>query len=276
MTACTPSTNPIETITLLETSTPVLPIYGLLLSPDKLMRIQSYDWKTYQIISRDENIVWSFTYDTNKYEKFGVDPALPIFRDAGWHPVYWSQDGKFIYMAVLHGGEGSSTKFFGNAFTDGDGIFRINVETGELAEIIPEIYPGYYAFSFSYDGKLLVYANQTETPVKVKLLNLITFQEETIITGEVDVLEIGAFGWSPNQDRLVYSELKQKYDIFVLELANLGKQSIVKDFERHLSFENWAGKNKVYYHDTHRAVWELDLKSKMLMPLAVPTLTLSP
>ena len=260
----------------METSTPVPPIYGLMLSPDKSMRVQSFDWKTYQIISRDETILRSFTYDTNKYERFGVDPALPIFREAGWHPVYWSQDGKFIYMAVLHAGEGSSTKFFGNAFSDGDGIFRINVETGELAEIIPEIYPGYYAFSFSYDGKLLVYANQTETPVKVKLLNLITFQEETIITGEVDVLEIGAFGWSANQDRLVYSKLKQKYDIYVLELANLEQQSIVKDFEHHLSFEKWTGNNKVYYHDTHRAVWELDLKSKILMPLAVPTLTLSP
>jgi len=240
------------------------------------MRIQSHDWKTYEIIAEGGKILWSFTYDADKYEKFGVDPRLPIFTDAGWYPIYWSKDGKFVYMAVVHGGEGSSTKFFGNAFADGAGIFKFDIEPGELTEIVPEIYPGYYAFSFSHDGKQLVYANQTETPVKVKSLNLATLQEKTIITGDVNVLEIGAFGWSPNQDRLIYSTLEENYDIFVIDLANLEKQNIIEDFERHLRFENWDEKEKVYYRDTYRAVWQLDLESKLLTPLAVPTLTLSP
>ena len=110
----------------------------------------------------------------------------------------------------------------------------------------------------------------------MKLLNFATLQENTIITGDDNVLEIGAFGWSPNQEKLVYSELKQNYDISVIDLASLQKQSIITDFEHHLSFENWMENDRVRYHDTHRVIWELNLNAKTVMPLAVPTLTLAP
>lgn len=272
---CTPANISIETATPSYTPTPIPSVYGLLFSPDGTMRIQSHNWRDWDIIKDDGTILWSFSYDSNKYLKFGTD-KVPFFSEAAYVPFYWSGDGKFIYLTCLHGGENSSTKFFGNAFVDGSGMFRFDVATGEMTEIVPEIFPGYYAFSFSPDGRELVYANQTETPVGVKLLSLETLEEKTIITGTDNILEIGAFGWSPNQDKLIYSELKQKYDISVLDLASLEKQSIIKDLERHLRFESWIESDKVRYRDTYRAIWELDLKNKTVIPLAVPTLTLSP
>jgi len=273
--ACTPATIPVETATPSHTPTPIPSVYGLLFSPDRTMRIQSPDWRYWEIIKDDGTILWSFSYDSNKYLKFGTD-KVPFFSEAAYVPFYWSRDGKFVYLTCLHGGENSSTKFFGNAFADGSGMFRFDVMTGEMIEIVPEIFPGYYAFSFSPDGKELVYANQTETPVRVKLLNLDTFEEKTIITGTDNILEIGAFGWSPNQQKLIYSTLETNYDIFIVDFETLEKQNIIRDFENHLSFENWIENDKVYYHDTHQAVWSLDLENKMLVPLAVPTLTLSP
>jgi WD40 repeat protein len=293
--ACAPATIPAKTATPLHTSTPVPPIptatlwttpeittptaypsvYGLLFSPDGMLRIQSPDWKYWEIINKDGTILWSFSYDSNKYLKFGTD-KVPFFSEAGYVPFYWSKDGKFVYLTCLHGGENSSTKFFGNAFVDGSGMFRFDVTTGEMIEIVSEIFPGYYAFSFSPDGKELVYANQTETPVRVKLLNLSTLQEKIILVGSDNILEIEALGWSPNQDKLIYSTLETNYDIFIIDLESLEKQNIIRDFENHLSFENWDENGKVYYHDTYRAVWQLNLENKMLTPLAMPTLTLSP
>lgn len=297
LSACASATisSPDETPVSLQTSTPVhqiltatglmtplttMPtsypsVYGLLFSPDEKMRIQSPDWKYWEIINADGTILWSFTYDSNKYLKFGVDSRLPIFTEAGYVPFYWSKDGRFVYLACLHGGENNSTKFFGNAFIDGAGMFRFDVATGEMIEIVPEIYPGYYAFSFSPAGKELVYANQTETPVTVKLLNLNTLQEKILLIGNDKTLEIGAFGWSPDGDRLIYSTLETKYNIFIIDLDNLEKREIVEGLEKHLSLDRWEDE-KIYYHDSSRSVWQLDLENGKLIPLAVPTLTLSP
>ena len=77
--ACAPATISAETATPSPTSTPIPSVYGLLFSPDGTMKVQSHDWKTYDIIAEDGTILWSFTYNADKYEKFGVDPRLPIF-----------------------------------------------------------------------------------------------------------------------------------------------------------------------------------------------------
>ena len=66
-------------------------------------------------------------------------------------------------MSVVHGGEGSSTKFFGNAFTDGTGIFKFDVETGALTEIPSEYILGIMRFHF------LPIANSYFMPTKLKL-----------------------------------------------------------------------------------------------------------
>ena len=280
--ACVPATNPAEIATPSETSTPTPSVYGLLFSPDGMMRIQSHDWKTYEIIADDGKILWSFTYDADKYEKFGVHPGLPIFTEAGWYPVYWSEDRRCIYMSVVHGGEGGSTKFFGNAFTDGAGLFKFDIEIGELTEIVPEIYPGYYAFAISPDGNQLVYANQTEKPVKIKLLDLKNFNERLLVTADEKVLEMGSFGWSPSMDEIIFTTLEMpddendNYSIFMLYLKSLKTQVLVSGINKWLGLESWDEQGRILYRDTYRAVWELNLESKILMPLAVPTLTLAP
>jgi hypothetical protein len=242
-------------------------IYGLLLSPDKTKRIQSRDWNNYEILKSDGTLLWTFSYDN----KFGVE-------EPGAHPFHWSQDGKYIYITCHHGPHDSSNKYRGSHFKDGDCVIRIDVDTGKVAEIIPDMYPGYYAFAISPDDKQLVYANQNETPVKIKLLDLVTLEERVLFTNDETILEVGSFGWSPKMDRLIFSTLdtKDPNSIFTLELRNLEIQPIVNNFDRWLDFESWDGQEHVYYRDTYRAVWELNLESKMLKPLAVPTLTLSP
>ena len=86
--ACAQATISGETATPSPTSTPIPAVYGLLFSPDGTMKIQSHDWKTYEVIAADGTILWSFTYDAHKYEKFGVDSRLPIFTEAGWYPIH--------------------------------------------------------------------------------------------------------------------------------------------------------------------------------------------
>lgn len=262
------------TATLAATPSPIIyptQVYGLLLSPDGTKRIQSLDWNNYEVLTADGKILWSISYE-NKLGAF----------EPGWHPFYWSPDGKYIYFTCYHGPDDGSTKFFGNALKDGDCIYRFDVDTGELVELIPEIKPGYYAFAISPDGSQLVYANQTETSVKIKLLDVNNFDERVLLTADEKILEMGSFGWSPKLDKIIFTTLeipedeKRAYSIFMLDLKSLKTQVLISDVNEWLGLESWDEQGRIYYRDTYRRVWELNLKSKMLTPLVVPTLTLAP
>ena len=239
-------------------------IYGLLLSPDKTKKIQSRDWNNYEILKSDGTLLWTFSYDN----KFGVS-------EPGAHPFHWSKDGKFIYITCYHGPHDSSNKFRGSHFKDGDCVFRFDVDAGEVTEIIPDMYPGYYAFAISPDDKQLVYANQNETSVKIKLLDLGTLEENVLFTADETILEAGSFGWSPNSDRLIFSTLdtKDANSIFMLDLRSLEIQPIVNNFDRWLDLEFWDGQERVYYRDTYGVLVELNLVSRTFGSLTVPTLT---
>jgi dipeptidyl aminopeptidase/acylaminoacyl peptidase len=273
------TSTPTLTVTLIPKLTfmPTHELYPVstLVSPDGTKRIQSYDWKTFDVVTTDGAVLWSFTYDINK---FGADVALFMY-EAGYVPKFWSPDGKYIYLTSLHGQDGS-TKFFGNVFIDGKGVFRFDTETGKLDEIVPEILAGYYAFSFSPDGKQLAYTNQTETPVTIKLRNLDTQKEQILLTTETEVLEIGSFGWSPQKNKLIFTTLeivednKRIYSISVLDLNSLKVQKIIKNFDEYLNFKTWNEQGQVFYRDNKTYdgnPWQLNLDSQELFPLATQT-----
>lgn len=276
----------IPTVTLKSVPSPTVPqtnktttgtyptrVYGVLFSPDGKKRIQSSDWKTFEILNADGTIIWSFSYDD---KKFGKDKAA-LLSEAGYSPFYWSQDGKYIYITCFHGNDDGSTKYIGNTFIDGDGVFRFDVDTGKMIEIIPEILPGYYAFSISPDGNQLVYANQTETPVKIKLLDLSNNQEKVLLTADEKILEIGSFGWSPKKDKLLFTTLelldeqKRIYSIFVLDLNSVTTQSVVENIDQRLDFESWNERGQILYNDMYHTGWQLDLESKSLSRIATAT-----
>jgi Tol biopolymer transport system component len=269
-----PTNTFLSTTTLTITPSPVMyptQVYGLMWSPDGTKKVQSLDWNNYEVLTTDGKVLWKLSYE-NKLGAF----------EPGWNPFFWSTDGKYIYFTCYHGPDDGSTKFFGNDQKDGDCVYRFDIETGELFEIIPEIDPGYYAFTISSDGNQLIYANQTETPVKIKLLDLKSLKERVLLTADENVLEIGSFGWSPKMDEVIFTTLKMAddekrvYSIFLLDLKNLKTQVLISGFNEWLGLESWDEQGRIIYRDTYRAVWELNLQSKKLMPLAVPTLTLSP
>jgi hypothetical protein len=241
-------------------------VYGLLLSPDGTKRVQSLDWNNYEVLTKDGKVLWTISYG-NKLGAFEPE----------WHPIYWSLNGKYIYFTCYHGPDDGSTKFFGSAFHDGDCIDRFDVDTGKLVELIPEIHPGYYAFAISPDGSQLVYANQTETPVKIKLLDLNTQKERFLLIADKKVLEMGSFGWSPKMDRLIFTTLemlddeKRIYSIFMLDMKSLKTQILVKNFGDWLEFKSWNEQGQILYRDTYNNEWQLNLESKVLFPLATAT-----
>lgn len=270
---------PSSTLIIINSPTPsstITPsqIYGQLTSPDGTKKIQSFDWNNYEILTSDGVKLWSFSYEN----KFGSAEPAAI-------PFHWSNDGNYIYITCVHGPDDSSTKFLGRIFGNGDCVFRFDVHKGSVTEIVPEIKPGYYAFSISPDDSMLVYANQTETPVTVKLMSLITKTEKILFTANESIIEVGDFGWSPNKDKLVFTSMtmtedegQRFYTIFVFDLENLTAKPIVENFSESLRFETWNEQDEILYRDSyHEAVyqekmlWVLNLQSRALSPLGTST-----
>lgn len=248
-------------------------VYGLLTSPDGTKRVQSLDRNNYDIVTADGTVLWSISYE-NKLRAF--EPA--------WYPFYWSTNEKYIYFTCYHGPDDGSTKFFGNDLKDGDCVYRFDIETGKLAELIPEILPGYYAFTISPDGNQLLFSNQTETPVKLKSLDLNTLAEKTLFTADEKYAEIGSFGWSPKMDKLVFvamaitaDENNRFYSIFMLDLKSLNAKIIAENLTERLRFDSWSEEQILFrdsYHESvyqEDAIWVLDLLSQVLSPLATAT-----
>ncbi|MFS8119443.1 MAG: hypothetical protein ACMG55_13295 [Microcoleus sp.] len=234
-------------------------VHELLMSPDGTKKVQTRDWKNLEIVKSDGSILWVFSYN-NKFE----------VSEPGVEPFLWSKDGKYIYITCYHGPDDSSIKFYGNHFKDGDCLIRFDIETGKTMELIPDLYPGYYAIAISPDDNLIVYANQNDAIVKVKLLDLKTKSEKIIFTAEKNIIEVGSFGWSPDMSKLLLSisHDEGKDSIFLLDLATLKVEPIITNFSKFFMFDSWDENGQVYYRDSYQFgdLWELDLEQKMFIP----------
>lgn len=260
---------PTHTLQIIQTFTPTAVIYPvegdvILLSPSgtKKAIYDSVIGRTFHVIDTNGTVMWSITYDSFN------ELAEPSYR-----PFYWSKDEKFLYYTCFHGQEvDGSSKYYGNEFIDGCGVFRLDLETGETIDILPEIVPGYgyYAFSISPDEKYLVYTYQNETPVQIKLLDMNTREERILLTADEDVLETGRYGWSPQGDKLVFMTLKisgdekRFYSIFILDLKSLETKLLVKDFDTRIRFVSWDEKGVISYEpDARGSTWQLGTGSNM-------------
>jgi len=286
----TSTKTPVPTIT----NTPTLvayPVYGydVLPSPDgtKKAIYDAHLGNTFEVIDKNGNILWSITYDMNKFNDEGYQGGL---AEAWYKPFYWSKDGRFLYYTCFHGQEiDTSGKFWGNEFIDGCGVFRLNLETGETIDILPEIYPGngYYAFSISHDENFLVYTYQNDSPVQIKLLDLNTGEERILLTASKDVLETGRYSWSPQGDKLIFMTLtmsedeKRLYSIFILDLNSLETRLLIKDIDTRIRFLSWNEQDTISYDpDDSSDIWQLSIESGTFVFVTptpwVPSITPTP
>ena len=201
----TPTQIPSAIPTLTQTPEYVERIEFSMLSPDGTKIIQTTDWLTFDILDLNNNkFLWSFTYDRAKFGEGHM-----YLYEAGYSPFYWSQDGRYIYVFARQGWDGG-IKYFGDIFGAEEGVARFDVNKGIMTDVIPERYGGGYTFAISPDEKGIVYVDQRETPLVLRWKDLLTNEEKKLLTFNEDVFDVGAFGWSINEDRLIYMTLKVK------------------------------------------------------------------
>lgn len=238
-----------------------------MLSPDGTKQIQSRDWVTFEIVDiQNSAVLWSFSYDRAKFGE-GAD-YLP---EAGYVPFYWSQNGEYIYV-YSHQGLDGGVKYFGDAFGAEEGVARFNVTTGTMQEILLEREGGGYTFSISPDEKGIVYVDQRETPLILRWKDLVSAEEQTLLTFDDNVLDAGDYGWSPQGDKFIFQTLGvNKNDFLLLDLKSLESQIIIHEFKEPINFEFWNAPNEVFYSNWKRIIWQLDLETKTLTMVGTAT-----
>ena len=270
---------PTPTLTAAPTRIKLKPTQGIefsMLSPDGTKRIQTKDWVTFDILNtRDEQGIWSFSYDQSKFEKDDID-----ISEAGYKPFYWSQDGRYIYVKTHQGLDGG-VKYWGNVFGAEQGLARFDVDTGVMTEILKEYFGSGYTFAISPDEKGIVYVDQRKNPLVIRWRDLLTSKEKTLKSFDKQIYDVGAFGWSPKMDKLIFSTLEIPnpdeqnpeflFDFFVMDLKNLRIQTVFQGFDNGLQFELWNEQNQVFYTDWQNTVWQLDIDSKTLSAKATAT-----
>jgi len=130
-------------------------------------------------------------------------PGTAKFADGGMRVVHWSNDSRYAYFYTSLGG--SVAECFYEGYDTGEGLFRLDLQTGKTNEILPlNDDLRWYGFSFSPADRHLVYGVRA---IDLSILDVTT--EGTInVAHEKDFSQGGGYVWSPDKLKFVYSTVK--------------------------------------------------------------------
>ncbi len=122
------------------------------------------------------------------------------FPDGYMAVIHWSQDSRYAYLYTTLGGDGGYCFFEGG--DSGRGLFRIDLKSGEITDILPaNDLRTWYGFSFSPTGRRLVYGYHS---LDLTILDILTGETSPIVHKK-DFSESGGYLWSPDGLSFVYS-----------------------------------------------------------------------
>ena len=273
-----PSATPRETASLLPSPTPNIPptitpnsppenAYKTFSSPNGNWIASIYsptDRNAPQFATKvrktDGKFEWTLDYHTSQFEE-----------EAYYYPFYWTNDGQQLYLATYRAMDGCGKVL---EFYTGSGLLNLNLQTGELSEIVYEKPLASYAFSISPTESLLVYAEEGEKPPSIRVKN--AFGEEVnSITLDEKFDGVGNFTWFPSEDEILFVATEnvckdnQNFALIILNLNTLKTKVIVDKFDRNLTAMEWESTEVLQMIDGQGNIWILDLKSSQLTMVTV-------
>lgn len=184
------------------------------------------------VFNSDRSFYWKIPFDT----KGGA-------LDGYIFPFHWSKDGHYLYLTPALIADGMVY------FKDGDGLLRLNLQTGQVSEIIKTETSGlrFYALSFSPSEKMLAYIYHGETPLILRILNVQTGEKTKISLPEA-FLTAGAVLWSSDESQVVYAmstDFAEGFGLVWLNLISSEQRIFLTPQDKLLNPIEWKDKNTV-------------------------------
>jgi hypothetical protein len=193
-------------------------------------------------------------------------------------PRHWSNDGKYVYLAVSSWGDGPVF------FCEGIQLRKFELLTGKFIDFHTEI-QGCFDYSFSPDDGQLAYIVQFQKPLVLHILNIQTENEQQITISE-KYDQAGCLIWSPDQNQLIFTkgtaDPKLQFSVAKINLRNSSQVEILPDTRQlpGISEEialieavEWNKEDTVIFVDrvNEQLSWLLDLKTNQIFPNQLPS-----
>lgn len=194
------------------------------------------------------------------------------------HTAHWSIDGKYVYVDV-----NPHTDGYWEPFHQGMVLYRVNLETGQVREVLPQGKQDwiFYSYGFSPDDSQLAYIVTDKSPVVLKLRDLENSAERSF---EFDTKYNtgGGFVWSSDGQKLVFSVTQfnrtpSQYiatSIILWDRETNQLTELVKDHKSQMEAIEWIDETKIKLEaiisDTvsiTTQVYEFDLATNTLKEL---------
>lgn len=272
LTSADPTTTPREivspfpspTLNLLPTINTTSPqkAYKTFLSPNNNWTVsiyspidQSAPQFTTNIIEVDGDFEWTLNYHTSKFEE-----------EAYYSPFYWTNDGQYLYLAITRAMDGCGKAL---EFYKGSGLYKLDLSTGELREIVPEMPLASYNFSISPSEKMVAVAEGSVSPISVHIKDVFGTNEKSI-TLDKKYQGVGNFFWFPNEEVILLvakediCENELGYTLISLNLSTSETEIIYDNLDKNLTAVEWESSNILRMSDQEGNQWLLDLTSNQL------------
>ena len=199
--------------------------------------------------------------------------------DGGLAIVNWSNDGSYAYFNSYVSGSGGECFVSGNVLNYGKGLFRLNLQTGDITTILPlrENFVG-YDFSFSPTDRRLVYNSYSlgSNILDIKSGKLVKIIPVSEISGG------GSYLWSSDGLEFVYSTVSSSeiselitYSIRLVD-AQSGREHILLESTKNCYASRVWREDSIliiesYDENYDRTLLEYDLSSNRIISEATAT-----
>jgi len=213
--------------------------WGFRFSPDGQWVVVSCSWDTIEVVHADETKKWEVSSDTL------INPYTEYFIGVN----HWSNDGAYAYVSF-----DPHTDGYWEPFHQGIVLYRLNLETGQISEVLPLGKSDwiFYSFSFSPDDTILAYIVTDQSPVILNLRDIQSGDEQSF---DIDPKYNtgGGFVWSPDSQKLVFSITQfdtNTYEyiatsIILWDKDKLKLTELIKDHQGRLQVIEWVDQTKI-------------------------------
>lgn len=212
--------------------------------------------------SKENNTKWEFLFKD-------FIPQTLESPDGGMSVVHWSNDGRYAYFRSYIGGDGGEC--FRSVDADGVGLFRVDLQNGNLTTLLPVRDSGWYSFTFSPTDRRLVYGNLGR---EFQILDLNT-GALLDVQSQLPFSHADAYLWSPDGLELVYSTVlynetgnTAEYALRWLNVDSGEEQILLRSEQKCLKVQSWRDDNVLivesFDQDRNLTVIEYDLTTKQV------------
>ena len=210
-----------------------------------------------KVLNINDGREWRANFDT---DKFG-------YYDGELYPAHWSNDGRFLYVAVIKQMDGR-----GVIFINANILLRLNLLTGEMTEILSD---GIHVFAFSNNDKMAYLTDKG-----INIIDVVTWKS-SLYPIDTHYCIIGDLLWSPNEDKIIYQAWVcnenydySSYNLFLLNLNNGSSNKIISSTELLPHSLKWENKSPTFKQwdstNSNEVCLELSLESNEWITIDCP------